>query len=215
MARWMSYIVACLLLAGTIGGCSSGSPQEEVCRWDSLALVQERKQKDAWLRYAPQSPLPDSLRQQFAGLPYYPPNRTFVFVARLERFSPPDTVVLQATYANDLRRMIRFGRLHFSYDGRPLALTVYQEIGAERAGETTVLFLPFRDATNGTETYEGGRYLNVPFQPGQQWYCLDFNRAYNPYCAYNAAYSCPLVPEENVLNVSIRAGEKKWQSNAP
>lgn len=100
--------------------------------------------------------------------------------------------------------MLRYGQFHFTVDGKECVLTAYQS-----ADHPEHLFLPFKDATNGTETYGAGRYIDVSAQPDASvHYVIDFNLAYNPYCAYNPAYSCPVVPRENFLTVPIRAGER-------
>ncbi len=108
------------------------------------------------------------------------------------------------TSTGDEALFFRFGRIHFLVNGTQQTLTLYEAPGH---GE---LFLPFGDATNGRETYGGGRYLEVyPVENGK--YQVDFNLAYNPYCAYSDAWSCPIPPAENRLSVKIEAGEKKYK----
>jgi uncharacterized protein (DUF1684 family) len=95
-------------------------------------------------------------------------------------------------------------------DGDTLQLTIYQNIDLmNQQGYEDYLFIPFNDLTNGMETYGGGRYLDVQQGEGDTL-TLDFNKAYNPYCAYNPKYSCPIPPDENKLDVEIRAGEKNF-----
>ena len=94
--------------------------------------------------------------------------------------------------------MIRHGRFRFSIDGQEHSLTVYKHLDNQND-----LFIPFRDATNGRQTYKVGRYIDLDEKPGKVDYLLDFNYAYSPYCAYNPDYTCPLVPRENVLSVAI------------
>ena len=74
-----------------------------------------------------------------------------------------------------------------------------------------ISLFPFGDQTNGSDTYEGGRYLDIPEELINEQGILDFNEAYNPYCAYNSSWSCPIVPHENILKVSIRAGERNYE----
>jgi uncharacterized protein (DUF1684 family) len=100
--------------------------------------------------------------------------------------------------------MVRSGVFHCGWADTVFQLVVYKPLG----GYPYLLFVPFKDATTGTETYAGGRYLEMEEQPEAEEYWLDFNRAYNPYCAYNDDYACPVVPLENVLPIPIRAGEK-------
>ncbi len=102
----------------------------------------------------------------------------------------------------------RVGILRFSIDGTPLALTALAPSAAPKAGDE--LFVPFRDATTGVETYEVGRYLTLPFQPAGSGYVLDFNAATNPLCNYSPHYNCPIPPRENRLAVPIRAGEMTY-----
>jgi uncharacterized protein (DUF1684 family) len=113
------------------------------------------------------------------------------------------------TNTGDRRHYRRWGRLSFEVDGRPAALTIYSDPYDED------YFLPFRDATNGDETYGAGRYLDNHRpgveRTGENTFIIDFNYAYNPYCAYSERYSCPLPPRENWLDVPIRAGEKKYK----
>lgn len=168
--------------------------------FDADALLAMRAAKDAELR-GPDSPVPASVRASFTGLAYFPPNPELVFRARLERFDRPDTIKVAAT-GGDVRMMTRFGRFRFTVGGTACSLTVY------KSGPDAHLFLPFKDRTNGAETYEVGRYIDLEERSGDEPYLLDFNHSYNPYCAYDASYTCPIVPLENILTVPIEAGEK-------
>jgi uncharacterized protein (DUF1684 family) len=163
-------------------------------------LEQFRAQKDAFFKTHPDSPLTPEQQATFAGLRYFPENPELRFVLRIEEFAEKDTIVMQ-TSSGDERQYMRYGRLHFAVDGQDVALTLY----ADEHSDT--FFLPFVDALRGRETYGAGRYLDPePLDDGQ--FLIDFNLAYNPYCAYNDDWSCPLTPIENWLRVPIRAGEK-------
>lgn len=208
-------IIVIILLCGVgiflLSACDNSSSSTD-CVWDSLAVSRLREEKDHWFRTAEQSPIPEQDRKRFPGLRYYPLSRKYVVRAEFQQYSGSDTVIMQTTVENDYRTMIKMGKFTFFLDGQKWSLVAYRDIlQPMKQGEAFTLFLPFKDQTNGRETYEGGRYLTILCEPNQQEYCLDFNLAYNPYCAYNAAYSCPLVPEENVLEIAIRAGEKKWK----
>lgn len=109
------------------------------------------------------------------------------------------------TSTGDERLYTRYGRFEWSVDGQAAALTIY--LGAHG------FFLPFVDALAGAQTYEAGRYLE-PEQIDERTFVIDFNLAYNPYCAYNERWSCPLTPFENRLSVPIRAGEKLFEKEA-
>ncbi len=162
-----------------------------------------RRAKDEWLRTDPQSPLTPEQRDAFEGLSYYDEDPELSFVIESELVDPPEEVEI-LTSTGDVERYERWARVRFLVDGQQAALMVY------RHPETGHLFLPFRDATSAEETYEAGRYLEVHQLEGGQL-LVDFNYAYNPFCAYNEAYSCPLPEEENRLTVPIRAGERAFR----
>lgn len=163
----------------------------------------ERAQKDHYLRQDPYSPIAD--RMNFAGLNYYPPDPAYRLILPLKPIEPPELLLLQ-TNTGDEQPFNRIGTVEFEIEGQPAQLTVYQ------SAEDEALFIPFRDATSGKETYGAGRYLE-PHDLGGGDLIVDFNRAYNPYCAYSADFSCPLPPFENHLKATIRAGEKIYPSN--
>ena len=172
-------------------------------------IQEERGQKEAAFRAAPQSPIPADERARFAGLEYYPPDPAFRVEATLAPFERPEVVMLGST-KGDVRPQLRFGELRFSLAGQECRLTGYKDAGDPDAGE---LFVPFRDATTGHETYGAGRYLETGDPGGgldPRPVTLDFNLAYSPWCAYSAAYSCTLPPAENVLPVAVTAGEKTY-----
>lgn len=163
----------------------------------------ERAAKDAFFRSHPESPIPPEDRPHFKGLDYYPPNPALRFVVRLERVDPPEPITIPTSTGQE-ERYERIGYVSFEVEGQPVRLAVY------RSADHGALFVPFRDATSGTETYGGGRYLE-PVLIGDDTLVLDFNLAYNPYCAYSDEWSCPLPPHENWLAVPIRAGEKAYR----
>lgn len=150
------------------------------------------------------SPLTPLQRQSFNGLDYYPENPDLRLVIKIEEFTDHTKQVTEmATNTGGSQRHVAWGRCSFAVDGEAVCLTVYQSTEADE------FFLPFTDSTTGEETYGGGRYLDVlPLEAGR--FLLDFNYVYNPYCAYNPHWSCPIPPQENRLNVFIRAGEKKF-----
>ncbi|MCC6187945.1 MAG: DUF1684 domain-containing protein [Anaerolineales bacterium] len=157
-----------------------------------------RREKDAFFKRHPQSPLTPEQQRAFTGLSYYPENPALRLEVAVEAFESRDVVEMQ-TSTGDVQRYRRHGRFRFEVAGQPAELTIY-------AGEHGY-FLPFADALAGRETYGAGRYLE-PEPLGGGRFLVDFNQAYNPYCAYNPNWSCPLTPFENRLKVPIRAGEK-------
>ena len=170
-------------------------------------LEEFRREKDDFFRAHPQSPLTDEQRASFAGLVYFTENPHLLIQAELEAPVDPTTVEMQ-TSTGGAQTYTRAGIVRFDVDGERSQVTLF---ASEDMDE---LFLPFRDATSGKETYGAGRYLEVD-QPREGRVTIDFNLAYNPYCAYNPNWSCPIPPGENWLAVPIRAGEKDFAARAP
>jgi uncharacterized protein (DUF1684 family) len=170
------------------------------------AVAAFRADKDAFFGSDPHSPIPAAERDAFTGLPYYPVNEALYFeglqVAPYEGDEPTSFQI--PTSDGKLRPAKRAGVLRFELDGETRQLTGYT---FETGGEAGELFVPFLDATSGTETYGAGRYLDLePEDDGT--YILDFNLAYHPSCVYDPRFSCPLTPAENRLPVRIEAGER-------
>ena len=163
-----------------------------------------RKAKDRYFGGDQNSPLTVDQRKRFTGLEYFEENAELQFVLAVEEF-PDDAkdLIQMATSTGDTAPQIRWGRLKFEVGGTPVALTVYRSAGGDD------FFLPFMDATTGEESYSDGRYLDLP-AAGDGRLVVDFNYAYNPYCAYNPDWSCPIPPSENRLSVAINAGEKTF-----
>ena len=164
-----------------------------------------REGKDAYFRASADSPLTPEQRASFAGLSYYVEDPSLVVRGRLEPADDPEPfAVPTSTGAEQVYR--RAGVLRFVVDGRPAAITLLSVVDGHQHG----FFVPFRDATNRDETYPAGRYLEVDPPDADGVVTLDFNDAYNPWCAYNDDWSCPLPPPENWLDVPIRAGERRF-----
>ena len=166
------------------------------------ALAAQRAEKDSFFRMSPYSPLEPEDRQAFTGLDYYPPEPDFQYELPLQA-AESEPLTFQ-TSTGDEQTYFRIGTVTFEVDGQPATLAIY------RSAEHDELFLPFRDATSAKETYGAGRYLE-PIELEDGTILVDFNLAYNPYCAYSPHYSCPLPPFENWLKVPIRAGEKDYK----
>ena len=143
------------------------------------------------------------------GLDFYPIDLKYRVMATFERNQYPIPFEMQTT-TDRKPRYQKYGVLHFEMDGVKCQLTVYQNLDLMKKPEyKNYLFIPFTDKTNGVESYGGGRYLDLE-GPLTSRVVLDFNKAYNPSCAYNAKYSCPIPPKENTLKVEIKAGVKKF-----
>ena len=166
-------------------------------------IAAHRGEIDAFMRNAPDSPIPRDRRASFQPLAYYPIDEQYHVPAAL-RVARGDEVIEMSTSTGKARRMRRVGTLAFTLKGQPLTLTAFAE-----ADDTDLrrLFVPFGDLTNGLATYQGGRYLDLDLR-GSGVYELDFNRAYHPYCVFNPEYECPVPPRENRLTVPILAGER-------
>ena len=165
---------------------------------DTQSLLEFREAKDAFFATDHRSPIRDTDRAAFEGLTYFPPDDALRFVVTPEGTDP--TPVTIATTTGEERIYQRVATVEIAVDGRPRTLALYD------SGHPG-WFLPFRDATSGSETYGAGRYLDLePNDDGSV--TIDFNYAYQPFCAYNDAYSCALPPLETWLEVPIRAGER-------
>ncbi len=160
-----------------------------------------RESKDQFLK-SQDSPLKHDQRQKFVQLDYFPVDPAFRFYAEIEYFDEKDTL-LMATSTGKARKYVREGKIYLDIYKKQ-TLTLFKSIE-----ETERFFLPFKDATNGGMTYPAGRYLEPKINKAGKL-VIDFNYAYNPYCAYNDLYDCPIPPVENHLSVAINAGEKKF-----
>jgi uncharacterized protein (DUF1684 family) len=145
-------------------------------------------------------------RKEFEHLLYYPPDRSYAVPAQLVRLPAPEEVEM-LTSRSLKKTFYRYARIRFRLDGEDRELTAFKST-LEGEGSRS-LFIPFRDATSGSETYGAGRFLDVEEPEGQEL-VLDFNRAYNPLCNYSPAYNCPIPPRENHLPAPVRAGEKTY-----
>jgi uncharacterized protein (DUF1684 family) len=165
-----------------------------------------RADKDSYLRNDMDSPIPPNERPNFKGLKYFPPDQGYRVTSKLERFDMPKQIMI-ATSTGRRQAYLRYGAFTFEIEGRSLKLIVYKSTEDPYARS---LFVPFSDETSGRETYAAGRYLDIEEQGGND-YEMDFNMAYNPYCAYSEEYTCPIPPVENKLPVKILAGEKNYK----
>jgi hypothetical protein len=166
-------------------------------------LAEFRAARNRFFAEDPGSPLTTEQKRDFAGLLYFPENPALRLEAALQQVEGAPTIEMQ-TSTGESQSYSRIGRLRFHVEGTDAELTVYEG----PAG----LFLPFVDSLAGTETYPAGRYLEPEQLPGGRL-LVDFNLAYNPYCAYNEHWSCPLTPFENRLTVPIRAGERVFDAD--
>jgi uncharacterized protein (DUF1684 family) len=161
-------------------------------------LIDFRREKDEFFGRHPQSPLTSEQKRGFIGLQYFPENEALRLEVQAEPLVEQQPMQMQ-TSTGGVQTYIRHARFKFQVDGQKAELTIYQNENG--------YFLPFVDSLAGKETYPAGRYLEPEALPGNR-FLVDFNLAYNPSCAYNEMWSCPITPAENRLKVPIRAGEK-------
>lgn len=191
-----------LLLAAAVA-CSSGPPPPPSTA-DVLKDVEARRAAtERFMRESSDSPIPKDKMDVLLPLRYYEPSPAYRVPAQL-RLSNERPVAEMPTSTGTMMRYERVGVLQFTLDGQEHSLGAFVPEGTRRIAE---LFVPFADATTGEETYSSGRYLNLE-PTGSGLYTIDFNHAYNPYCAYNKQYVCPFPPPSNRLSIPIRAGEK-------
>jgi hypothetical protein len=169
-------------------------------------LEEERRMKDEFMARHPESPFVAG-RIPFHELRYFPPDPKYRVRATLRRVPVPEEAYLRTN--RDGQSVMRYlGDLSFTLAGKKLTLGVYH--AGEGVG--TSVFVPFRDATSGDESYGPGRYVTLELNEADE-YDIDFNRSFNPYCAYTDDYECGFPPAENDLSVPVRAGEKAWAAD--
>jgi uncharacterized protein (DUF1684 family) len=198
-----------LLTAITLVACSK-PPVEAPAPPMTLATAADieaaRRQRDDAFKNAPDSPIPNDKKAAFAGLTYYPFNPGLQFKVKLTRLPDPEPLRMITTDGVE-RPAVRLGQISFAWQGTEQHLTVYQ-LRDQSAEYWTNLFLPFKDATSGRDTYGAGRYLDLG-EGENDWFVLDFNLAYHPACAYGGTgFECPVTPEENRLPFPVEAGER-------
>jgi len=211
MNSYLRFILLLLFLGtATSSELSFAAERDE----KDLKLAQEgvvlkwQKERNEFLKTHQRSPLTQKDKKTFKGLKYFPFDPQYVFTGEIKRFDfhtqHPEYYATFLTNKGTNKRYIRYGQFHFQFNGKEYVLQVFKSI----LGDT--LFIPFKDKTNGKETYEGGRYIDAEILPGYR-IVLDFNMAYHPSCAYNEKFICALPPRENFLDLEIRAGERNYK----
>jgi uncharacterized protein (DUF1684 family) len=190
-------------LAISGSGEDQGDPKLEEKR-----VLEWRKERDTFFKTHQRSSLTPIEKRNFKGLKYYPFDPKYVFSGQIERYilhiNNPKYYATFLTNKGINKRYIRYGKFHFKLNGKEYTIEIYKSILSDN------LFIPFKDKTNGRESYEGGRYIDAEILPGYKM-VIDFNMAYYPSCAYNNKFICVLPPRENALDVEIRAGEKNFK----
>lgn len=170
-------------------------------------LIKERKEKNYSLQFDLNSPFNRDTTAKFKPLRYYDPDMDFIFKSRLIRYNVQDTVSILGT-KGETRPAILIGFLELKKDGKVYKINVYKSFS--RTGEP-YYSIWFTDRTTGKETYGVGRYLDFELNDDPEFiYTIDFNKAYNPYCAYSSLFTCPIPRVEDYIDMEIEAGEKNF-----
>jgi hypothetical protein len=195
------YIVLCFICVTFYGNAQE--------KWSITEAQASQKKLNEDYSNSAESPLTETDLKDFKSLDFYPISEKFAVKAHFIKSKNEKTFKMK-TSTTRLPEYKKYGELHFELEGKKLKLNVYQNVELlKKAGYEDYIFLPFSDLTCGKESYIGGRYIDMRF-PKSDTVLIDFNTAYNPYCAYNHKYSCPIVPLENDIDVAILAGVKKF-----
>ena len=186
-------IVTLVIIASLIFNNYKNSYHQKVADW--------RKQKDHYFRTNEESPILE--KDSFPGLTYFEPNIEYRVNAHLVLLHDTTPVFILRTDGKK-DQYTRFAIATFSLNKKEYQLTLFK---SKNKATEKVLFVPFTDKTNGEEPYKAGRYMDIELKENDEIE-IDFNYAYNPFCAYNPRYSCPIPPKENFLDLEIPAGEK-------
>ena len=179
-------------------------------KFERDSVIQFQKNMNEHYADSVKSPLKKKDLAVFKELEFFPINEKYFVTANFIRTKKEKPFEMKTTTSRK-PIYVKYGELHFKIEGIPYQLNVYQNVAfSKKTGYKNSLFLPFTDYTSGVESYGGGRYIDLKIQKGKNW-TVDFNQAYNPYCAYNEVYSCPIVPKENDLKVEIKAGVKAFK----
>lgn len=177
-----------------------------------LGETEWQKGMNADYKDASKSPLKEKDRKEFKGLDFYKFDSTYVVTAKLTR-TPNEKPFKMKTTTDRLPNYVKYGVVEFKLEGKLHKLNIFQNLDIlDKEGFEDYLFLPFLDNTNGEGSYSGGRYLEARIPKGDK-IALDFNTAYNPYCAYNDKYSCPIVPRSNYVDANVKAGVKAFKKH--
>jgi hypothetical protein len=192
--KWLLFLIPVIALLAYYS-IPTTKPVDET----GADVAKIRSDKDENFRNSDESPIKD--KASFKGLNYYSFNKDYIIDFALEKAEKTETVDIKMTDGTT-EKLILFGKIKGEFKDFTIALTIYQR-------ENGDFFLPFKDKTAPTETYGGGRYLDLPLKNAKNNQLrVDFNLAYNPFCAYNEDFACPIPPAENTLPIRIEAGEK-------
>ncbi|WP_411031383.1 DUF1684 domain-containing protein [Spongiimicrobium sp. 3-5] len=209
------FLILVLIILGA--GCTGKKKYHDVVKSSTASIagnamdeiLKFQEELNAEYKDPESSPLPDRFRKNFESLDFFSPDTSYAVRAKLQ-LTPEAVPFMMPTTTDREAEEVVYGVAHFTLKGKPYQLEIYQSPSLIlQEGYSDYLFLPFLDKTNGEETYTGGRYIDLRIPKGDSL-TIDFNRAYNPYCAYNKKYSCPIVPKVNTLDTKVLAGVKAF-----
>jgi uncharacterized protein len=198
-----------LLVIVTIGFTACDEKKNEIVAGDeyTVNLLMERTEKDFKLKNDPRSPFNLDTGVVFQNLKYFPPDSNYIFKSKLYRFETLDTIIIMGT-RGEQRKAVKEGYVLLSFEGTDHKLNVYKSFGPQ---DQPYYSIWFTDESSRKETYHIGRYLDFTIEEDEDFiYTIDFNRAYNPYCAYSELFTCPIPTEEDHLSFAVMAGEKNF-----
>ncbi len=198
-------VISVLFFLFLITGCGkSYSPEQK----EYISKIEKsRKEKNEWMKNDPNSPFNFKGKVEFHDLKYFDVDPDFIFKSKLYEYEPKDTITIFGTKGEE-RKTVRYGYVQFNYSGKEYKINVYQ--GASRTG-MVYYSIWFTDITTNNETYGVGRYIDFEKdEDPDHIYEIDFNLAYNPYCAYSPDYSCAIPTKEDYIPIAIKSGEKKF-----
>lgn len=203
----LSRIAILMLLPTLLFFISCGENYTPAQKAYMASIEKHRHEKDDFMKNDPQSPFNFKGKVEFHPLKYFDIDPDFVFESKLFEFPVEDTVIVFGTKGEE-RKVIRYGFVNFEYEKKNYRLNVYK--GSTKSGDE-YFSIWFTDLTTGEESYGVGRYLDFELNPEKEFvYTIDFNLAYNPYCAYTPDYTCAIPTKEDFINLKIEAGEKKF-----
>ncbi|MBS3944768.1 MAG: DUF1684 domain-containing protein [Melioribacter sp.] len=198
-------VISVLFLLFSITGCGKNySPEQK----EYISKIEKsRKEKNEWMKNDPNSPFNFKGKVEFHDLKYFDVDPDFVFKSRLYEYEPKDTITIFGTKGEE-RKTVRYGYVQFNYSGNEYKINVYQSVARNGMIYYSIWFT---DITTNKETYGVGRYIDFEKEEDpDHLYEIDFNLAYNPYCAYSPDYSCAIPTKEDYIPIAIKAGEKKF-----
>jgi uncharacterized protein (DUF1684 family) len=176
-------------------------------------IKQHREGQYAKFTIPEMSPITEKQIKEFKGLNYYAPDLKYRVNATFIKYDKPSLIKMKTTVVSRQASYANYGEVQFELDGNHYTLVVFQDESTKNnIGYEDLLFIPFTDKTNGHETYDIGRYLDIRI-PNTTSVILDFNKCYNPYCSYASGFACEIPPASNALPIAIPVGEKKYESH--